>query len=197
MALSTIDPGPLECIGTALTARLQLAFPPTVFEHAIMPARLTPQAWEKLTRRVPFVGLGWNQVDAAPDLQRKFRGVSRWTLYLVTRNASGEIGRYFGDAQGPGLFQMVQVATAILQGADIDGIGTASVHQASNAVAEGWEAGNAVIAAVDIEVPVDLGLADVFDGGGMDVDAFLTDAITWDFAPATDSLSDIIQLGTA
>lgn len=196
MGLSTIEPGPLQVMGSALADRLKLGFPPTLFQHAIMPAKLTPQAWEKLVRRPPFVGLGWNRIMPMPDMQRTFRGIASWSVYFVTRNAAGEIGRYFGDAQGPGLFQMVQVGTAIVHGADL-GVGTASVHETSNAVAEGWEAGNAVIAALDVEVPIDLGLTDVFDGGGMDVDAFLTDAITWNFEPATDSLSDTIHLGTS
>lgn len=188
--LNYVNPGPLQLIGSGLIKRLHLAFDPKLFVHAMMPARLTPQAWTELTRRTPFIGLGWNELRQAPDLARQFRGITRWTVYLVTRNASGEQGRYFGDAQGLGLFNLVQVATAMLHGVDIAGIGTASVTSAANAVAEGWEGGNAVIAALDVEVPIDLSPRGVL--ASLSIDDFITDAITWDFLPATDSLEDTI-----
>jgi hypothetical protein len=192
VALNFINPGQLQQLGTALIAQVQIAFPPTLFQFEVMPSKLTPQAWTALVRRVPFVGLGWNGVEPAPDMGRGFRGVSRWTLYLVTRNSAGELGRYFGDAQGPGLLQMVQAAVVLLQGADIGGVGTAAVRSVANAVAEGWEGGNAVIAAVDIDVPVDLTLRNSIDGASVDMDALKTLAIAWDFLPATGSLTDTI-----
>ena len=196
MALTFANPGPLQLVGAALQARLALAFPPSLFTHALMPAKLTPQAWTELTRRVPFVGLGWGGLAPSPIMSRQFRGVSRWTVFLVTRNGAGELGRYFGDAQGPGLFQMVQAGVVMLQGTNIAGLGTASVGEASNAVAEGWEGGGAVIAAIDVEVPIDMSLADLITGG-VDTDALRTTAVAWDFQPAINSLSDTTISGAS
>lgn len=189
-----LSPDPLSAIGTALLARLQQGLPATLFHYRVMPARLTPAAWNELTARTPFVGLGWNHIAPAPDLARSWRGVSRWTVYLVARNASGEQGRYFGDAQGVGLLAMVTAATAILHGADIAGLGTARVEASNNAVAEGWEPGHAVIAALDVEVPLDLSIAALIDGASLDIDPFITDAIDWSLVDGAIALSDTITL---
>lgn len=203
MALTLLNPLPLVSLGQALAARLQLAFDPKLFVHAIMPARLDARAWTELTRRTPFVGLAFNDMIAAPDMQRRFRGATRWSVYLVVRNAAGPAGRYFGDAQGPGLLAMIQAATAMLQGTTLSdassaGLGSVSVHQAANAVAEGWEDGAAAIAALDLQVPIDITLDTTLDAAGLDADALKTTAITWDFLPATGSLTDIItNTGTA
>lgn len=189
MALTFRTPGPLSIVGAGLTDRLKQTFPPALFEHAFMPAKLTPQAWTALVRRTPFIGLGWNTLDAEPVLARQFRGASRWTVFLVTRNSSGPLGRYFGDAQGPGLFQMVEAASVMLQGYDLPGVGNVVVKSAANSIAEGWEDGGAAIAAIDVDVSIDMSRADMITAG-LSVDDLSSTHVAWDFLPATGSLAD-------
>jgi hypothetical protein len=188
--------GPLPGIARALTRRLQLVFPPERFAHATMPARLTPKDWTALTRRTPFVGLGWVAVEGDRDNGRLFRGEVSWSVYLVTKNAGGIAPRYHGDALAPGLFQMVQAAVGILHGAgltdaDSDLVwGTAMVRRAGNLFAENWE-DDAAIAGIDVDVQIALPVAESVDLATADILATL--GIDWQFADGGDA-PDVIHL---
>lgn len=184
--------GPLPRTAMALSERLKLAFPEKLFQHQFVPAKLTAADWKQLTRITPFVGLGWNDIEPNPDAGRLFSGESRWTVFLVTKNAQGIGPRYFGDARAPGLFSMVQAAVALLNGFTIEDVGTAFVTKAGNLYAEGWDTDESAIGGVDVSVGFTLPIGDGVDG--IELDDFKTFEITWNFAGAN-QLVDVVQEG--
>ncbi len=162
--LTMVSPGPLQLTGYALQQRLRLVFPERRFVHAWMPPRVGKEDWKRLLRRPPFVGLGWADADPIKQSPRLFTGESGWTVFLVTKNQAGPEQLYRGDAQGPGLFDMVHAAIAILHGHSIPGVGTVSVVKAGNAFAENWDGDDTAMAAIDLRVGLTLALADAVSG---------------------------------
>lgn len=189
MSLTLIQTGPLARTSLALAERLKLVFPPARFEHAFMPAKITPAEWKSLTRRTPFVGLGWTEIAPRREASRLFDGESHWTVYLVAKNAAGLAARYHGDRQGPGLFQMVQAAVAVLHGWTVEEIGTAFVDRAGNLFAEGWDADDVAIAGIDVSVGLTMPIAEAL--GGTEPDALTALGIVWNFE-ATGEYPDVI-----
>lgn len=182
-ALSILDPGPLQLMGDALTTRLKLVFPPARFQHDIVPAHLNAKEWRRLTHRTPFIGLGWNDIEANPEGGRPFDGHARWTVFLVTKNARGTHERYWGDALAPGLFAMVHAAIAVLNGYTIPDIGTAEATRSANLYAEGWDDDAMAMASIDLSVGISFGLADILSAPA-DMGLFHTLGISWDFPPS-------------
>lgn len=180
-ALTIVSPGPMQQTMLALRDRLRLVFPERRFQHAIMPSKITPKEWLRLTQRTPFVGLGWAQLDPIRQAGRDFIGRMHWSVYLVTQNSAGTAQLYAGDARAPGLFDLVAAAVAVLQGYTIPGVGTVTVTKAGNAFAEGWDADNTAMAAIDLAVNVSLPLADAVSGVSETVLA--TIGIDWIFGP--------------
>lgn len=181
--MTITDPGPLQVMGDALAARLKLVFPETKFQHEMVPAKVDAKEWRQLTRRTPFVGLAWNEVDANPAGGRPFDGHARWTVFLVTKNSRGVRERYWGDALAPGLFSMVHASISILNGYTIAAVGTAEVTRSTNLYAEGWDDNEMAMAAVDVTVGIAFDLADIVsppDGLGV----LNTLGISWDFSPS-------------
>jgi hypothetical protein len=173
-----VSPDLLSQVARALTARLKSAFPTTRFQHDFMPPKPSQKEWGKLMSRTPFVGLGWNNVKQnAPD-SRLFDGVGAWSVFLVAKNLTPG-SRYYGDAQGPGLFQMVTAAIALLNGFVIPDIGACLVINASNAFAEGWEDDSA-IAIIDLAVGTTISVSDALTAPA-DLGDFEQLAITWDW----------------
>jgi hypothetical protein len=156
-----------------------------------VPAKVTTQTWRSLTRRTPFVGIGWDAIEAG-DNTRVFNGQSRWTVFLATKNASGIMGRYFGDALAPGLFTMTEVATAALQGWTIPGIGSAAVTRGSNVFIDGWDEEEMVVSTLDVSIGVTIKLGEAIQAEGDD-DYFDRIAIDWNFGAAT-VLSDLDEV---
>ncbi|MHB1305348.1 MAG: hypothetical protein ACYCZB_18130 [Acidiphilium sp.] len=161
--VQAIMPGPLGLIGRALQARLQAAFPLEQFEHNVVPAKVDVKDWRMLTRRTPFVGLGWNDLMPDHDGGGPFVGASNWSVFLATVN-QGSIGaRYFGDAAGqqwaPGLFAMIQVGVAVLHGLTLPRLGSVRVSRASNVFVEGWDE-NMAAAVIDISVRTTIALGE-------------------------------------
>jgi hypothetical protein len=191
-ALTILPQGALECAGAAIDARLRLVFPPRLFDHQVMPSRVTPAGWKRLLRRTPFVGLGWAKADLAPHAPAGlFVGVAHWSVFLVTRNVAGPRHLYWGDGQGPGLFAMVRAAVAGLHGMKIAGVGTAQVPGAGNAYAEGWDDDEIAMAAVDLTVNLTLALADSV--AGVEEDPLLRLGESWSFtAEAAGSLAGTV-----
>ena len=195
--LTAVLPGTLATIARALQGRLQLVFPLTLFQHGFVPAKVTAKEWGKLTTRTPFVGLGWNDVAPASNAGRLFAGESVWTVFLTARNAGSIGARYFGDAQGPGLFTMAQVAAAVLHGFTIEGVGSVMVRRVANAFGEEWDDGQA-IALVDVAVSTVLDIPDAI-GAPDDLGLFKTLAATWNFATegvGQDEMTDVIAVPT-
>jgi hypothetical protein len=116
-------------------------------------------------------------------------------VFLATKNAAGIQGRYFGDALAPGLFTMVEAATAALQGFTIPGIGSTNITRASNVFVEGWDDDDMVVATLDVSVGITIKMSEtilnICDEGDFD-----TLAIDWNFGAAT-VLSDIDEVRRA
>ncbi|MDA8049966.1 MAG: hypothetical protein M0002_08170 [Rhodospirillales bacterium] len=191
-SVAMVDPGPLSRIGRAVQARLQLVFPLAKFEQQFMPAKLGPAEWKSLMRRTPFVGLGWADVEANRDAGRLFAGESRWSVFLATRNTGSVGARYFGDAQGPGLFPMVQAAVALLHGWTIPAIGTAMVSRAANVYAEGWE-DEAAMAAVDFAVATEITVAGALTAPD-DLGLFQKLGVTWNWDGEDALVGDLVEI---
>jgi hypothetical protein len=205
MTVSAIDKGPLSAMVLGLQERLQLAFPPNVFDFQIMPARLTAGAWSRVTRRLPFVGLGWNMAKSSTGA--RFSGAAHFSLFLVTRNSTGEMGRLLGDQQGPGILQLVTAAVAVLGGFKIpdlsDGaapgatVGTCVVTMAANASAE-LASEDMAVATIDFEVQgLLLTVASVLQGTEATPDALKMIGESWAFTTTSDEivLSDSAPFG--
>lgn len=196
MTVASINPGPLSLIGAGLQKQLQLAFPPAFFEFSFMPPRLTAQEWERLVRRTPFIGLGWNDVDATRNAGTLFKGESHWTVFVVVTNQSSVGARYYGDAQGVGLFQVVQAAIAVLNGHTVPGVGTCLVTKAANAYAEGWNKENIAMAAIDLAVNVTMSPGATLIGPDVTPATFKQLGIGWEFAPNGEVvLADVFNIG--
>ena len=183
MGVSAIDPGVLQLTGDAITARLQLVFPPARFQHSFIPAKLTTPVWSRLTTKTPFVGVGWNALEGDKEQSRIFDGESTWTVFLCTKNASGHRPRFFGDQQAPGLFSMVHAAVAVLHGWTLDGVGTGFVDRAANAYSDGWDMDDMAIASIEFRMGASLTVGDALTG--VDVEPHATIANSWNFGDGT------------
>lgn len=203
-SVQAIMPGPLNIIARALQARLQAAFPLSLFQHDFVPAKLDAKAWAKLTTRTPFIGLGWVEVAPVRDVGRLFTGESIWSVFLVAKNNYSIGARYFGDAQGqqdaPGLFAMTQVAIAVLHGMKIQGVGSVSVTRASNIYGEGWDESMASCL-IDLSVSTTIATIDAVTPPG-DLGLFETLNTVWNLASpvgnagGVDELNDVIAVPT-
>ena len=188
-----ITPGPLAEIGRALQARLQLVFPVLRFQYDVVPAKITADIWKQLLKRTPFVGLGWNMIrKSGGDDTRLFEGISSWSVFLVVKNPSSVSARYFGDAQGAGLFLLTQAAIGVLHGFTIPGYGSVQVSQAGNVYAETWD-DDAAAVMLDLTVGTTLPLPEVVSAPG-DLDEFAAMMAEWNFGGA-DVLTDQIVVG--
>ena len=192
--LKIVSPGPLQATGIAIQDRLRLVFPERRFVHAWMPPKVNAKDWTRLLRRLPFVGLGWSDADPIKAAPRVFAGESGWTVFLVAENKAGPRNLYFGDAQGPGLFDMVHAAVAILHGHTIPGVGTVFVTKTGNAFAENWDGDDTAMAAVDLRVGLTLPLADAVSGVAETVLATIGIAWSWGEPPQIEQ-SDTITTG--
>lgn len=177
------SPGPLAKTALALQTRLQVAFPPALFAFDFVPAKVTKETWRKLTRKTPFIGIGWADIEGGRNL-RFFQGESRWSVFLATKNTSGILGRYFGDALAPGLFTMVEAATAALQGFTIPDVGSTGITRGSNVFVEGWDDEDMVVATLDVTVGLTIRMADVLLNVG-DEGEFNELSIDWNFGAGT------------
>jgi hypothetical protein len=112
--------GPLHRVMDKLSERLRVLYPPARFQHEVLPAPLTDKSFGAIAAvRAPFVGLaflGLQDLSGARTLQANVR----LGLYLVTQ-ATRHRSRLLGDAQAPGLAQMLHVAIIGLHGWTIGG----------------------------------------------------------------------------
>ncbi len=192
--LTMVSPGPLQKTAFALQQRLRLVFPERRFVHAWMPPRVGKEDWKRLLRRMLFVGLGWADADPIKNAPRSFTGESGWTVFLVTRNTAGARELYLGDAQGPGLFDMVHAGVAILHGHTISGVGTVSVVKTGNAFAENWDGDDTAMAAIDLKVGLTFDLADVVSGVPETI--LTTIGINWSWTSSLGGVPQVEQSDT-
>lgn len=185
-----INSGPLLGAVEGITDRLRAFFPPSHFGFGIVSAGLTPAGWVRLVQRAPWIGLGWRGVQPDAANGRLFRGKAEFTVFCVVKNLHSPLARLVGDAQGPGLAGMVQVAMLALQGHELPGIGHIEVTGIANLQAEGWKDEAAEVAGLNITV--NFALTDP-----RELDDFLRLGVEWEFEPPlTDGPADTIQAGT-
>ena len=190
MTVSAVVPDVLSVIAFGLEQRLQLAFPPARFQFDYMPPRIAPTSWDQVVRRPPFIGLGWNELEGRNTPRRIWAGTSSWTVYLIVDNIAGQKNRLMGDAQGPGLFQMVQAGVIALNGLGIvaaDGglAGTCTVTRTAQAFAEGWTKQSIAMAAIDLTVTTAIDVASDLTGVEASPDLLSEIAASWIFSDPT------------
>lgn len=178
--LTITQPGPLSIIGRGIRARLEQVFPPALFTHVWMPARVDSARWSMLTRRPPVIGLGFN--GFTPAAESYASGVSEWSLYLVTANEAGDEARLFGDRHAPGLFGLIEVAAAALHGLTIADGGSVRAGEATHAFVETVTDAALAIATIDLSVPTTISLGDVIAGGDAEPGLAETQDVVWEFS---------------
>jgi hypothetical protein len=151
-ALTPVTPDPLSLVASALQAQVAALFPPASFELRTVPAALTLKVWTELMRRGPFVGLGWNgfEVTGPSPNGGGVSGTARFSLFLAVKNTL-VASRYFGDANGLGLFSMVSVAAAGRGRWKMPGVGTVLVQKIEHGALDGGDESMAM-AVLDLEV---------------------------------------------
>ena len=204
MSVAAINPGVLGQIACALQARLQIVFPPERFQFDFMPPKLSSREWTALVRRPPFIGLGWNELAQKSTPSRIFTGASTWPVFIVVNNQAGTRNRYLGDAQGPGLFALVQAAIIALNGfrlVDKSGepLGSCTVQRAANAFAENWDADGYAMAAVDVSVVTEVTVPGAVVGPEATFDLLKEIEASWVFsdAGAQAQFEDVTLTGAA
>lgn len=146
--------GPLFAATAAIQARLQGVFPPSHFQHGLLPATLTKELWNRLVKRTPYVGLTWLEMKPVAGA-RLFRAQMSWRVVLVNSHPNPD-HRITGDRIGPGQFAMVQAAIAVLHGFtptgldEIDGFGTLSVADVTALTTDEWGALDDAVAGIGI-----------------------------------------------
>ena len=198
---SPIDPQcdtPMHAILGGLEQRLKLVFPLSQgFAYDFVPARVTPAEWKRLTRRAPWFGIGWSGLT--PDIEQsdQFVATSTWFLALATKNPGGPRARLAGDALGPGLFNMVHLATVALQGfrlSDaVQGVeGTIQIGAVATEIAEDFMDENLAVAQLMLTVRYEADAIPGLDTAlGNTVGDYTAQGLNWSFSGAM--LADTIN----
>jgi hypothetical protein len=143
--------------GKAISARLQLGFPPALFQFKFLPANAGADkaVWKNLTQgNQPFLGLGFGGIVPKTD-GRIFMGVASWMLLVSVRMNNGTPkSLFYGDKQGIGALKMAAAAASLLHGMNA-ATGTLTVAKIANSVSDAWAEDHAVIA-LDLLVPLTL-----------------------------------------
>jgi hypothetical protein len=185
--------GPLHFMGEAIAARLKLVFPPNQFTHEYVPARLTLTEWRRLTRRTPFVGLGWTGITPDHEAGRVFEGTAHWIVLLVTKNAGGVAARYQGDRVGAGLFQLIRAASIALQGftprqpeLSWEAASTVLIRDIQSVYSDEWADDEAAVGMISLDVPYQEQISDDLVAAlGQTPGSFGNVSITWAFGDTT------------
>jgi hypothetical protein len=151
-------PGLFAAIGDAITARLQVAFPPSLFRFKDLPPAFTEAVWDSLTSgNQPMLGLGFVGVTPTAET-RVAQGVAKFMLLIALRGERTTRSLWYGDAQGGGVLAYAATAWALLEGFNACA-GAVHVASINNTVADAWRKNSAVIA-LDLRVPVTVALPD-------------------------------------
>jgi hypothetical protein len=190
--------GPLELTARAIRARLELVFPPRVFTHSWMPARVDKDVWERLIQRLPLVAIGFNRFHR-PETFSALTVQSEWSVYVATRNPRSEEALLFGDDFAPGSLSLIQVSAAILHGCTLPGLGSIQVSSATAAFIEDRADPSLGIGAIELTVKTDLSLPNLLTGDGITPVNLTTQTIQWTFGadPGVDLTDTITNTGTS
>ena len=156
--IADLAPDRLTALSLALETRLKLGFPEAHFDFGFMPYAPSLREWERIVRRMPFVGLAFTGIEPDKGNGRAFKGRAKFLVTLATSNPQSAKGRFQGDATAPGLFRMIDVAVPLVQGFDVAGVGAANVDEVAPMTAEGWDNQGAAIAGLTVSVLMDMPL---------------------------------------
>lgn len=183
--------GPLNAAFDGLQDQLRRFFPASHFGMGVVPARLTPLIWQKLVQRTPWIGLGFAGVQPDAASGRAFKGKAQFTVFACVKNLNSPLARFRGDAQGPGLIGVIQVATACLQGHEIRDVGHVEVTGVSVLAVDGLQDEASEVAGINVTVNCVL-------AGLLDLPDFLRLGPTWDFEPPlTEGPTDLYDVRPA
>jgi hypothetical protein len=184
---------PIRKMEPPIVERLRLAFPAKDFTVERVPQTLTIKEFDRLVKQSPFIGLAWTGMKPDAASGRILKGQMLWRLVLVFKASNGLETRFKGDKRGLGLDAMIDVAVALLQAAEIPGVGIATVTSANSVIADGWTDDNVVIAQIDFNVAFQISPA-AFQL--MTVDDLQRIGVSWAFVedPDTTAATDLTEL---
>lgn len=179
----------LHDIADALTARLRLAFPETLFQIALMSPVPSMRELEQTVSRPPFLGLAFTGFDAN-GASRALRGTANWRALLVCENSSSADARYRGDDRGIGMFGMTAAAAALLHGWTIPDVGEVRVIRQDAVDVGEWSANGFALMALDLQVSFLLSPA-------VSLDDLIRINTTWDLPGPSVGPVDLVTVRTA
>ena len=183
---------PLTRAARGIRAQLELAFPVNKFSFAWVPARVTAARWQALTRRTPFIGIGFNRFQKS-QTTTELNVISEWSIFLAVKNEAGQEPLFFGDKLAPGQFSLASVAAAVLHGHLLPGLGTVQVEEATNAFIEDFADDALGLTSVEITVPVSLAIGGVLGGGITRPAQLEAQTIIWAFGDTSYTETDTIE----
>lgn len=148
---ATLDTAPIRLTEPHLVARLRLAFPERTFEIQRCNPTMSVSEFERLARLAPFIGLAFVGFKTASSSGRRLDGMMAWRLILIVKISDLE-RRFKGDPRDIGMDAMVDVASVLLHGWTIEGVGTVAVNAANAVFADGYEGDDVSIVQIDMDV---------------------------------------------
>ena len=147
-----LSQAPIRIASEKIVDRLRLAFPERDFTIERVPPNMTLKEFERVVRKVPFLGLAFVGLSPDGESGRRVQAKQRWRLILVYKSSGAQAVRFTGDKRGIGLDAMVDVASVMMHSHAIEGLGDTTLTSAESMIADGWTDEHLVLAKVDFEV---------------------------------------------
>jgi hypothetical protein len=147
---------PISLSIDAVVTRLQGHFPEGRWHYSEQPDTMSPAQFKRMIARCPHIALGWGGFQGDAKGQRRFKGELGLRIWIVVKNPKTE-DRLRGDARGPGLYPSATLATQLLQGLSIDGVGSLTVKSVAPAYAQGFVDDDISVAMIDCAIHAQLG----------------------------------------
>lgn len=179
--------GPLHRVMEQCQARLRTLYPPSRFQHELLPAPLTDKSFAAIAAtKPPFVGLAFLGLANLSGARSLLADV-RLGLYLLT-HAPRHSARLLGDAQAPGLAQMLHVAILGLHGWTIGGnrdaaAGSVEFREVETVEGAAWSREHQALCSINM-------LVNRCAFTGAEADELLRIATSWTFDGPTDAAGE-------
>lgn len=102
----------------ALIARLKIAFTPVVKTVESQPGPWTLDALKRALQFAPGIYVAYNGHRRVPEIAPT-HAVARFEVYVVSKNAAGDLARRRGDITAVGAYELAEGVTAVLHEFDI------------------------------------------------------------------------------